>query len=283
MYRMNNLVLHIHFVLDKTTYPGWEDIRNLVNVHSLYWIHEGEGTFLTNTEHKVQAGMLVYLRPGLEMSMRSEAQAPLRMTMILFDCAAFIYEAAVWKGITPVEKLRLPFLSQYRKSQSEEIGSLFLEIHKEWFVGTAAGETAAHPKMQMLLYKLHQNVQPDWNLADTGALAAFERIKRYMEQRYNENLRIEGLAEEYSISASYLRKIFVKNTGMGPKEYLNHLRNQQACRYLLFTNYPVKEIARLCGFLEEFHFSKMFKQLNGVSPSVYRNSQKSGGQANAQF
>ncbi|WP_159884797.1 hypothetical protein [Paenibacillus puerhi] len=55
-YDLNQLALHIHFFLDKMTYPGWEVIRNLVNVHSLYWIHEAEGTFRTNTEHKVRAG-----------------------------------------------------------------------------------------------------------------------------------------------------------------------------------------------------------------------------------
>lgn len=116
-------VVHIHFIIDKLTYPGWKDIRNLVNVHSFYWIHEGEGTFLTNTEHKVKAGMLAYLRPGLEMSMRSEAQAPLRMTMVLFDCAELTYDA-VWKDITPVGKLSFPFLSQYDSTQAEELGIL---------------------------------------------------------------------------------------------------------------------------------------------------------------
>jgi AraC-like DNA-binding protein len=273
-YPIHRLVQHIHFVLDKSTYPGWEDIRNLVNVHSLYWIHEGEGTFLTNVEHKVQAGMMVYLKPGLEMSMRSKPESPLRMTMILFDCAEYGYEAALWQGITPVRKLRLPFLSQFRSSQAEEIGALFLEIQQGWHTG-AGGETLAHPKMQVLLHKLHQNERTDWNVAESGALAAYEQIKRHLEQRYKESLRIERLAEEYSISASYLRKIFVKHTGIGPKEYLNRLRNQQACRYLEFTDYPVKEIAKLCGYLEEFHFSKIFKQFSGISPSAYRLKQRS--------
>ncbi len=274
VYQTNHLVLHIHFVLDKITYPGWEDIRNLVQVHSLYWIHEGKGTFLTNAEHHVQAGMLVYLRPGLEMSMRSEPESPLRMTMVLFDCAEYRYEAAVWKGITPVDKLRIPFLSKYRETQAEEIGQSFLHIQQEWFSGLAAGETMALPKLQMLLHKLHQMDQPDWKVADSGAFAAFEQIKRHLEHRYKENLRIERLAAEYSISASYLRKLFIQHTGMGPKEYLNHLRNEQACRYLQFTQYPVKEIAKLCGYVEEFHFSKMFKQSNGVSPSAYRSMER---------
>ncbi|WP_052352921.1 helix-turn-helix transcriptional regulator [Neobacillus dielmonensis] len=281
-YDLNHLVLHIHFVLDKVTYPGWEDIRNLVNVHSLYWIHEGEGTFMTNTEHKVQAGMLAYLRPGLEMSMRSEPHAPLRMTMVLFDCAEIVYDA-VWKDVTPIGKLKLPFLSRYSSPKAEELGELFQGIHQNWFPGVADGAAVSQGQLQILLHKLHQIEQPDWSLTESGALAAFEQIKKHLENGFQENLKIEQLAEEYSISASYLRKLFLKYTGVGPKEYLINLRNEQACRYLTFTEFPIKEIAKLCGYYEEYHFSKMFKQLNGIAPSTYRNRKRSGGEAGGRF
>lgn len=128
--------------------------------------------------------------------------------------------------------------------------------------------------MQILLHKLHQTVQPDWNLMESGAFAAFEQIKKTLENDYKDHHRIEKLAEKYGISPSYLRKMFLKFTGMGPKEYHMHLQNQQACRYLVFTDYPVKEIAKLCGYYEEYHFSKIFKQLNGIPPTVYRNKQR---------
>ncbi|MEK5448223.1 helix-turn-helix transcriptional regulator [Paenibacillus sp. FSL R7-0331] len=274
-YNLNDLSVHIHFVLDKVTFPGWEDIRNMVNVHSLYWIHEGEGIFRTNVEHKVQAGMLAYLKPGLKMSMRSEMEAPLRITMLLFDCAELGYDA-VWRNVRPIETLRLPFLSQYGPRQAEEIGVMFREINQEWLPGQTAGTAVSRAKTQILLHKLHQSVQADWNLMESGAFAAFEQIKSKLENAYMDHHRIEKMAEEYGISASYLRKLFLKYTGMGPKEYHMHIQNQQACRYLTFTDYPVREIAKLCGFYEEYHFSKMFKQLNGVSPTAYRSSQRTG-------
>lgn len=274
-YNLNDLSVHIHFVLDKVTFPGWEDIRNMVNVHSLYWIHEGEGIFRTNVEHKVQAGMLAYLKPGLKMSMRSEMEAPLRITMLLFDCAELGYDA-VWRNVRPIETLRLPFLSQYGPEQAEEIGAMFREINQEWLPGQTAGTAVSRAKTQILLHKLHQSVRADWNLMESGAFAAFEQIKSKLENAYMDHHRIEKMAEEYGISASYLRKLFLKYTGMGPKEYHMHIQNQQACRYLTFTDYPVREIAKLCGFYEEYHFSKMFKQLNGVSPTAYRSSQRTG-------
>lgn len=275
VYNLNDLSVHIHFVLDKVTFPGWEDIRNMVNVHSLYWIHEGEGFFRTNVEHKVQAGMLAYLKPGLKMSMRSEMEAPLRITMLLFDCAELGYDA-VWRNVRPIETLRLPFLGQYGPGQAEEIGAMFREINQEWLPGQTAGTAVSRAKTQILLHKLHQSARADWNLMESGAFAAFEQIKSKLENAYMDHHRIEKMAEEYGISASYLRKLFLKYTGMGPKEYHMHIQNQQACRYLTFTDYPVREIAKLCGFYEEYHFSKMFKQLNGVSPTAYRSSQRTG-------
>lgn len=274
-YNSNDLIVHIHFALDKVTFPGWEDIRNMVNVHSLYWVHEGEGTFLTNSEHSIKAGMLAYLKPGLRMSMRSEDYAPLHMTMILFDCAELAYDA-VWKEARPVGKLGFSFLSQYREEQARELDRMFREIHQEWLPGTPAGTVVAKAKLQILLHRLHETVQAHWSLAESGAFAAYEQIKKRLEKGYHEHFHLESLAGEYSISVSYLRKLFVKYTGMGPKEYHMQIRNEHACRYLTFTDYPVKEIANLCGFYEEYHFSKMFKQLNGIAPSGYRRQKREG-------
>ena len=270
-YPLNHLVVNIHVVLNKITYPGWEDVRNLVNVHSLYWIYEGKGSFLTNSELQVEKGMLAYLKPGLKMSMRSEADAPLRIIMILFDCALFQYET-VWKGLTPLEKLNLPFLSRYHASQALELHPLFEEIFQVWNAGASEDHGLVHPKLQLLLHKLHQHEKPDWQLTESGAIAAYEQIKQQLEMRFKENLHIHTLAKQHNISVSYLRKLFMKHTGLSAKAYLNDLRNQQACRYLTYTDYSVREIAKLSGYVDEYHFSKMFKQLNGLSPSAYRSS-----------
>ncbi|WP_052380440.1 AraC family transcriptional regulator [Paenibacillus camerounensis] len=268
-YSLNNLTVHIHFVLNKVTYPGWEDIRNLVNVHSLYWIHEGEGVFITNIEHEVKAGMLVYLKPGLHLSMRAKANAPLRMTMLLFDCAELSYEA-VWKGFVQIEDLKLPFLSYFSERKAETLGDSFYDIYKNWMPGMNDGAVVSQAKLLILLFNLHQTIQADWNLIGSGAMAAFEQIKSKLENSYMTHHRITKLANEYGISASHLRKLFLRNTSMGPKEYHMHIQNQHACRYLVFTNYTIKEIAKLCGYYEEYHFSKIFKKLNGIPPTIYR-------------
>lgn len=151
---------------------------------------------------------------------------------------------------------------------------MFRDIHQEWMPGMTAGAAVSQAKLQILLYKLHQTLQADWNLAGSGAMAAFEQIKNKLENSYMIHHRIAKLANEYGISASHLRKLFLKYTGRGPKEYHMHIQNEQACRYLVFTDYTIKEIAKLCGYYEEYHFSKIFKQMNGIPPTVYRSRQR---------
>ncbi|TYP76555.1 hypothetical protein [Paenibacillus methanolicus] len=81
----------------------------------------------------------------------------------------------------------------------------------------------------------------EWSFADSGTFAAFEQIKKQLEDGCKESLRIEQLAANHGISASYPRKLFLKHTGRGPKEYQMQVRNELACRYLAYTDYPIKE------------------------------------------
>lgn len=106
-----NLVMDIHWIHDKTTFPHWTDIRQNTSVHSLYWIQEGEGAFRTEkAEHLVSPDMLFYLRPGLSMEMSSGGLEPLRITMILLSLYTLSPSAHNQGRVQPLHTLPLPFL-----------------------------------------------------------------------------------------------------------------------------------------------------------------------------
>ena len=54
-------------------------------------------------------------------------------------------------------------------------------------------------------------------------------------------------------------------------EYVNHLKLQKACQYLMFTSMRIKEIAAQIGMFDPFYFSRFFKKQMGMSPKQYRN------------
>lgn len=94
---------------------------------------------------------------------------------------------------------------------------------------------------------------------------------RYIENNYSENITIEKLAEIGHSSKSYLMKQFCKVKGVSPIKYVNKVRINIAKKLLGEEGLSVKEIAIRVGFVDQLYFSRVFKQNENVSPTVYRN------------
>lgn len=83
------------------------------------------------------------------------------------------------------------------------------------------------------------------------------------------------------LNKDYVRKIFKKETGVTPHEYLTQTRLKRAEAIILsgvsnrYSEYTVSQIAEACGYAEPLYFSRVFKKYYGVSPQQYaKNNQK---------
>ena len=72
------------------------------------------------------------------------------------------------------------------------------------------------------------------------------------------------------ISPTHFRRIFKAVTGSTPQHYLTVCRMRRAATLLRTSSKMVKEIAAICGYASEFHFSREFKKIMAVSPALYR-------------
>lgn len=97
----------------------------------------------------------------------------------------------------------------------------------------------------------------------------FNSISSYLEDNISEKLTVSGIAEEFSISPSTLKKLFRENSGIGTMEYVMKLRIQRAKEMLRDGKYSCTEIAAKCGFCSIHHFSKSFRSHTGMSPTEY--------------
>ena len=84
------------------------------------------------------------------------------------------------------------------------------------------------------------------------------------------NIRISEVARNIGLNRSYLTTLFKKQIGISPKEYLVQRRVKYACDYLENTNLQFQEVARFVGYDDPLTFSKLFRKLQGVSPTEYR-------------
>jgi AraC-like DNA-binding protein len=121
-----------------------------------------------------------------------------------------------------------------------------------------------------LLRHAKNNAQEKMNRQDIGARENILRTINYLKTNYNQKLSNAELLAVANLSPFYFIRLFKKETGKTPHEYLVHLKIDKAKELLAYSNFSVTEICFLCGFTEHSYFSKVFKRLTGSTPLDYR-------------
>lgn len=99
-----------------------------------------------------------------------------------------------------------------------------------------------------------------------------QKIKRYIEYRYVEDIKVSDIAEYCGLNRSYMTKFFKEATGYSPKEYLMYYRMKKAKELLGKKDMPISNVAYAIGYSDPLAFSKIFHKREGMSPQEYRES-----------
>lgn len=94
----------------------------------------------------------------------------------------------------------------------------------------------------------------------------------YLHNNYHKQITLKELALKVNYSQYYFIRIFQKETGKTPFEYLSLIRLERAKELLNSSNMSITEICLQCGFQNSSHFANFFKSHTGVSPTEYRQS-----------
>jgi AraC-like DNA-binding protein len=106
---------------------------------------------------------------------------------------------------------------------------------------------------------------------DPARLSEPTRIALAMIARYYMQPKtVKGLAAEIGLSRYHFARLFHRETGFTPSDYLNAYRLEAARNLLSTTDKPILQIARSVGIANMENFSKMFRQRHKLSPRAYR-------------
>lgn len=97
-------------------------------------------------------------------------------------------------------------------------------------------------------------------------------ILQFIHQNYDKGLSLSETADAAGLSAPYFSAFFKKYMRITFIEYYNHLRLNNATKQLLRSDDSIDSIAHQNGFSDARTFVKLFKERNGMLPSVYRKS-----------
>ncbi len=81
---------------------------------------------------------------------------------------------------------------------------------------------------------------------------------------------IENYAAKLGISSSYFQHLYTKTFGISFQKDLIRIRVEQAKYYLTTTDLTLSQIAEVCGYTNEVHFYRQFKQSTRMTPARFR-------------
>jgi AraC-like DNA-binding protein len=104
--------------------------------------------------------------------------------------------------------------------------------------------------------------------------AAVRRARDLLRERWAETVTLAELAEHARLSRFELARTFRAQVGLPPHAYQLDLRIGEA-RRLLTAGEPVAAVAATCGFFDQAHLTRVFRQAVGVAPARYARGARS--------
>ncbi|TBL79496.1 helix-turn-helix domain-containing protein [Paenibacillus thalictri] len=97
-----------------------------------------------------------------------------------------------------------------------------------------------------------------------------QQVITYIHDLYDSDLTLQQVAEQLSVSASQLSRIFKEETDRNFSDYLIEYRMKKAVDLLQNTDMSIKDIAEKMRYTNVQNFTRIFKQITGMPPGEYR-------------
>lgn len=120
------------------------------------------------------------------------------------------------------------------------------------------------------LLTLALTVSSDEKHYDTKLRLKLASVHTYINEHFNEELSLEGLASEFYISKYYLTREYKKIYGTTIFQHIITARINYCKELLRFSDKSVEEIAHLCGFNDQSYFARQFKKVENMTCVAYR-------------
>lgn len=246
-----------------------EERRKHCNVLLYWWAGRGERSIPSGTV-PIVPGVCHWARPGWTYTSSQSPTDPLGVTAVhfdLLDSSGSLIAPSI--AALPPEELRVTQPDIVRGTM-ERMGEAVMRVQAgtPLEAGEACGLTTMFQGLLMLL---------DHDTGGVGAAPAEARHRRefssmaaFIHDNVAELPSVAQLAARWGYSRSHFCRLFARQLGMSPQEYIIHARTSLARELLDGTDLAVTQIAAQAGYPDLFRFSKQFKRTIGVSPSRYR-------------
>src|SRR5436190_1448112 len=241
--------------------PDYEIRRSSFPFYSIEYVVRGEGSLKLNGHSRVlQPGTVFSYGPDTPHEITANSGAPPVKYFIDFA------------GRRSIEMLRICHLlpgSSSRMFPPHELQNLFDELILCGQRGTPHANDLCAKLLECLAMKIAESRIPQ-ETAETSSFLSYQQCRRHAEENFQRLRTLEQLAAECHLDAAYLCRLFQRYDHQPPYQFLMRLKMNLAAEWLEQPGALVKQVAERAGFRDQFHFSRAFKNVLGVSPNTFR-------------
>jgi AraC-like DNA-binding protein len=207
-----------------------------------------------------QPGVLRYLPPGLKHSN--------------------VFEEGSHCLIVEVDREALRRVEEHTKAlerpgQIQGVASTWLakRLYHEFRQGDELALISLEGILLEILAEGARHAQPNHTLP-TGAVTTIPKwlrsAREYLDANFLRPLSLSEIAAAAGVHRVHLSREFRRYFASTVGEFLRRKRIEHACHLVSSTNMPLAEIAMVCGFSDQSHFSATFRRQTGVTPARFR-------------
>ncbi len=226
----------------------------------LHYVRSGKGVYVYNgQEFRLGTGDMFLTYPSTVVSYTADVEDPWEYCWVGFhgtEAKRMLRETAFSK--------QQPVLHM---SECDRLESLLLSIYR------SSGNTpAADAEMAGYLYLFLGELMrcAPSNVASGDMQDYVTQAIRYIQNEYPNDIQVSQIASCVGVSRSQLYRAFVERFELSPHQYLKRYRINVACTLLRNATLSVREIAASVGIEDPLYFSRVFKEVKGISPSEYQ-------------
>lgn len=159
----------------------------------------------------------------------------------------------------------------FRTSQLNSYHDILDELYNIASSPDYVRDMRIHEKLSSLLILLMEDAWDDTQIQNTPDTLDIQAIKDYLDENFKSRISLDDLAGSFYLNKYYLMKLFKDRYGMTINAYLNQVRVTWVKQQLRFTDKTVETLAAELQ-IEPAYLSRLFKKVEGVSPTSFRKS-----------
>lgn len=250
--------------------------KELIGDHALHYFLNGSGEYdLDGQTFTIVPRTVFLVRPGCGYHFRLTPGVDVRMLNLHFDLREIAashcsypcpdHDANI-KEVLPLELVAFQQLNNYQVY--EQIFFQLLNIAGIQEISASLQRKKLLLEIISLLYANPCFEQKTITMRNHQR--AVDKAIKHIHSHPDLALTLDELAKVSGVSRALFCRIFGQNTGMTTQKYIRRYRIELATTELLYSDTPVKDIAIRCGFADVHHFSRIFKNITGISPARFR-------------